>query len=102
MDNCPARKKNITYKYDIISNLVASGISSLNQKKLRELPHVFCKVLELPFNSEVPVVVEENEECFRFVASGDDTLTFQEASAKIIEIVPSVRKVVICKANKRL
>jgi len=102
MDTCPARKKSITLKYDIISSLAAAGIPSLNQKKLRRLPHVFCRVLELPFNSEVPVAVEENGECFRFVVSCDEALAFQEARAEIIEIAPGVIKVVIREASRRL
>jgi len=102
MDTYPASKKGITLKYDIISSLAAAGIPSLNQKKLRRLPHVFCRVLELPFNSEVPVAVEENGECFRFVVSSDEALAFKEARAEIIEIVPGVIKVVIRGATRRL
>lgn len=102
MDTCPARKRGIALKYDIISSLAAAGIPSLNQKKLRRLPHVFCRVLELPFNSEVPVAVEENGECFRFVVRCDEAFTFQEARAEIIEIAPGVIKVVIREANRRL
>lgn len=102
MDTCPARKIGITLKYDIISSLAAAGIPSLNQKKLRRLPHVFCRVLELPFNSEVLVAVEENVECFRFVVRCDEALAFQEARAEIIEIAPGVIKVVIREANRRL
>lgn len=37
-------------------------------KKLRKLPHVFGKVLELPFRSDADVAVEEGPEFFRFVA----------------------------------
>lgn len=101
MDTCPAKKKSITWKYDIISNLAAVGIPSLSQKKLRRLPHVFCRVLELPFKSEVPVAVEENRECFKFIVSSDEALEFQEARPEIIEIAPGVIKVVIREANRR-
>jgi hypothetical protein len=68
---------------------------------LRRLPDVFSSVLELPFNSDVCVAVEENEKCFRFVVNIDEALALQEARVEIVEIVAGVIKVAIRKANKR-
>lgn len=101
-DTSIARKRNITFRYDISSSLAAAGIpnSPAKQKKLRRLPHVFCRVLELPFNSDVPVAVEESRECFRFVVSSD--FVFEEARLQVIEIFTGVTKVVVVGGANRL
>ncbi|KAA8550847.1 hypothetical protein F0562_002531 [Nyssa sinensis] len=51
------KKRNITLRYDIASTL--SNASACKQKKLRRLPHIFAKVLELPFHSDADVLIEE-------------------------------------------
>ncbi|XP_074590786.1 uncharacterized protein LOC141846646 [Curcuma longa] len=63
------------------------------QKKLRRLPHVFSKVLELPFSAEADVAVEEDAEGFRFAAATDELWSAVRAHA--IEIHPGVMKVVV-------
>ncbi|GJN10158.1 hypothetical protein PR202_ga28227 [Eleusine coracana subsp. coracana] len=40
-------------------------------KKLRRLPHIFAKVLELPFAADADVSVEEDAAALRFVAAAD-------------------------------
>jgi len=89
------KKRNITFRYDANPNLssaAAEGIVS-RQKKLRRLPHIFSKVLELPFASDADVEVEEGPTGFKFVAATDDLDAGVRAHA--IEIYPGVLKVVI-------
>ncbi|KAK9086878.1 hypothetical protein Syun_029272 [Stephania yunnanensis] len=92
------RKRNITIRYDINSSLneAASRIMG-RQKKLRRLPHIFNKVLVLPFHSDADVFVEENQESFRFVVTTDDVGS--DVRAHIIEIHPGVTKIVIRGSN---
>ncbi|XP_073006090.1 uncharacterized protein [Typha latifolia] len=63
------------------------------QKKLRRLPHIFSKVLELPFGADADVTVEEDSDGFRFVAATNDL--WGDVRAKAIAIHPGVMKVVI-------
>nr|XP_016438604.1 PREDICTED: uncharacterized protein LOC107764528 [Nicotiana tabacum] len=70
-------------------------------KKLRKLPHVFGKVLELPFRSDADVEVEENPEFFRFVTEigvhGDvnSTIDITNVRAEAVEIHPGMTKIVV-------
>jgi len=68
-------------------------------KKLRRLPHVFSKVLELPFDSDVDVAVEDRPDCLRFVADGVDVAG--EVRAHVVEVYPGVTKVVIRRRGSR-
>ncbi|GFZ04726.1 hypothetical protein Acr_17g0002980 [Actinidia rufa] len=61
------KKRNITLRY-----VVASALAEAKQKKLRRLPHIFAKVLELPFHADADVLVQETSDRFRFVVSTDD------------------------------
>ncbi|KAM0944104.1 hypothetical protein DsansV1_C12g0115931 [Dioscorea sansibarensis] len=63
------------------------------QKKLRRLPHIFSKVLELPLGSDAEVVVQESPTSFRFTAPTEEA--WDEVRAHAIEIHPGVMKVVI-------
>ncbi|XP_059660483.1 uncharacterized protein LOC132306909 isoform X2 [Cornus florida] len=85
------RKRNITLRYDVASTL--SNALASRQKKLRRLPHIFARVLELPFHSDADVSVEEASDCFRFVVTTDDIGDGIRAHA--IEIYPGVTKIVI-------
>ncbi|KAL5709838.1 hypothetical protein ACHQM5_020475 [Ranunculus cassubicifolius] len=91
------KKRNISFNYDMNSSLSEANRIINRQKKLRRLPHIFNKVLELPFHSDVEVLVEENDECFRFIvptdAVGDDIRT------QTIEIYPGVTKIVLRGGN---
>ncbi|CAI9761417.1 unnamed protein product [Fraxinus pennsylvanica] len=81
----------ITLQYDI-----ASAISQANvcgQRKLRRLPHIFAKVLELPFRSDTDVSIDETPDSLRFiVAAGGIT---GDVGAHTVEIYPGVTKIVI-------
>ena len=83
------KKRNITIQF---YPLTSSSGGSQN-KKLRRLPHIFSRVLELPFRSDADVSVEENPDCFRFVAETDDAIG--DVRAHTIEIHPGVTKIVI-------
>lgn len=65
-------------------------------KKLRRLPHVFSKVLELPFSSQADVLIEESSDCLRFIAEieGGDGVG-GEVKAHAVEILPGVTKIVV-------
>ncbi|GAB4851075.1 hypothetical protein Ancab_030373 [Ancistrocladus abbreviatus] len=81
-----------------ISNSVPLNLpmsANTPNKKLLRLPHIFSKVLELPFNSDADVQIEDSPECLRFVARTDYDLG--EVRAHIVEVYPELKKVVISK-----
>ncbi|CAI0559469.1 unnamed protein product [Linum tenue] len=95
----PNRRNNITIRYYVNhggggNNQRGGDLAAVGggNKKLRRLPHIFNRVLELPFRSDAEVVVEESPDCFRFVAEADDV---GEVRAHTIEIHPGVTKIVI-------
>ncbi|KAI3741878.1 hypothetical protein L1987_59556 [Smallanthus sonchifolius] len=79
---------NITLRYG------TSTAVNARQKKLRRLPHIFAKVLELPFYSDADVSVEETSNSFKFVVDTDDDIG-TDIAAHTIEIVPGVTKIVV-------
>lgn len=86
------RKRNITLRYDVAS-LLAEANSGCRQKKLRRLPHIFAKVLELPFHSDADVSIDETPLSIRFTAATDDISG--DVSADAVAIYPGVTKIVI-------
>ncbi|XP_050220102.1 uncharacterized protein LOC126670423 [Mercurialis annua] len=85
----PKKRNNITIQFYTDHRRDPDGSHT---KKLRRLPHIFSRVLELPFRSDADVSVEENPDCFRFVAETDG---IGEVRAHTIEIHPGVTKIVI-------
>ncbi|GMH28486.1 hypothetical protein Nepgr_030329 [Nepenthes gracilis] len=72
-------------------------ITNTHSSKLRRLPHVFGKVLELPFNSDADVWIEERPDCLRFVAKANRDLG--EVRAHVVQLCPGVKKVVIRRSD---
>lgn len=72
---------------------------NLNSKprNLRRLPHIFSKVLELPFSFDTDVSIHETATSLVFTASTHNADAFDPDSirAQAIEIFPGVMKVVI-------
>ncbi|XP_047937851.1 uncharacterized protein LOC125185368 [Salvia hispanica] len=68
--------------------------------KLRKLPHVFGKVLELPFRSDADVAVEEGPDFFRFIAKAKVSGGVVRAHA--VEIHPGVIKIVVRNDDHKL
>ncbi|KAH7577564.1 hypothetical protein ACOSP7_001494 [Xanthoceras sorbifolium] len=64
-------------------------------KTLQRLPHVFDKVLQLPFHSDTNVSVEETSESFLFTATAAGDMINQNVRAHAIEMYPGVTKVVV-------
>ncbi|KAH8495757.1 hypothetical protein H0E87_018811 [Populus deltoides] len=90
----PKKRNNITIQfYDHRGDPLVSSSGGSQHKKLRRLPHIFSRVLELPFRSDADVSVEENPDCFRFVAETDNNIG--EVRAHTVEIYPGVTKIVI-------
>ncbi|KAL6564371.1 hypothetical protein OROMI_015821 [Orobanche minor] len=87
----PRKRGNITLQYDVASVLAQANICL--QKKLRRLPHIFAKVLELPFHSDADVSIEETPNSLRFTAAADDI--GGEIRAYAVEIYPGVTKIVV-------
>ncbi|KAL3638984.1 hypothetical protein CASFOL_016891 [Castilleja foliolosa] len=87
----PRIRGNITLRYDVAS--VLAQANGCRQKKLRRLPHIFAKVLELPFHSDADVSIQETPDSLRFTAATDDISG--EIRADAIEIYPGVTKVVV-------
>ncbi|MED6196301.1 hypothetical protein PIB30_046186 [Stylosanthes scabra] len=79
------RKRNITIQFGVDAAAAAG-------KKLRRLPHVFSRVLELPFRSDADVAIEEAPDYFRFVAETDG---IGDVRAHAVEIHPGVTKIVV-------
>ncbi|WVZ62078.1 hypothetical protein U9M48_011865 [Paspalum notatum var. saurae] len=74
----------------------AAAAGAAGGKKLRRLPHVFAKVLELPFAADADVSVEEDAGALRFVAAAVDGFSSPAgARAHAVEIHPGVTKVVV-------
>lgn len=86
-------------------NLGSSSSSSsvegnYSSKKLRKLPHVFSKVLELPFRADADVEIEDTPENIRFIADVkvQNGVNYQDVvglRAHTVEIHPGVTKVVV-------
>lgn len=74
-------------------SLSSPPMAAPRNKKLRRLPHVFSKVLELPFDSEADVSVEDRPDCLRFLADGESF--YGEVRTHVVEVHPGVTKVVI-------
>ncbi|KAF9622612.1 hypothetical protein IFM89_032511 [Coptis chinensis] len=91
------KKRNISFHYNMNSPLSEANSIINRQKKLRRLPHIFNKVLELPFHSETDVEIEEKQDCFRFIITTDDVGT--DICTHTIEIYPGVSKVVLRGGN---
>ncbi|KAG8370219.1 hypothetical protein BUALT_Bualt14G0094300 [Buddleja alternifolia] len=78
-------------------HFISSQMKGNAHKKLRRLPHVFSKVLELPFRSDADVAVEEGPDFFRFIAKieVDDDVVVGDVRAHAVEIHPGVIKIVV-------
>ncbi|GMH20854.1 hypothetical protein Nepgr_022696 [Nepenthes gracilis] len=87
------KKRNITLRYDDASPLTEASRLLCREKTLRRLPHIFAKVLELPFRSDADVSIEETDELLRFTVS--DTDVSNDVRADTIEIHPGVTKIVV-------
>lgn len=72
----------------------AAAAAAGGSKKLRRLPHIFAKVLELPFAADADVAVEEDAAELRFVAAAEG-FSAGGARAHAVEIHPGVTKVVV-------
>lgn len=84
-----SNKRNITVRYDFHPQSTAGA-----SKKLRRLPHIFGKLLELPFYSDADVSIHETSESLRFVVDTDDDIG-SDIAAHTIQICPGVIKVVV-------
>uniref|UniRef100_A0A803Q1N9 SHSP domain-containing protein n=1 Tax=Cannabis sativa TaxID=3483 RepID=A0A803Q1N9_CANSA len=89
------KKRNITIHYEINNrrDTASESRAGLTHKKLRRLPHVFSRVLELPFRSDADVSVEESADFFRFVAETEGFGV--DVRAHTVEIHPGVTKIVV-------
>ncbi|XP_027362007.1 uncharacterized protein LOC113869748 [Abrus precatorius] len=86
------RKRNITVKYNTNPFSDAKAMLGFTTKKLKRLPHVFTRVLELPFRADADVIVEEAPQCIRFVA---ETNAVADVEAHTVEIHPGITKTVV-------
>ncbi|XP_062016602.1 uncharacterized protein LOC133733010 [Rosa rugosa] len=88
------KRRNISIQYHSRSPLSeAQALLGLTHKKLHRLPHVFSRVLELPFRSDADVLIEENPDCFHFVV---ETESFgHDVRTHTVKIHPGVTKIVV-------
>lgn len=95
----PSKKRNITVQYrprnaSVEAQTLVGVVTHHNHhKKLRRLPHIFSRVLELPFRADADVEVEEGPGFFRFVAETDEIGS--DVRAHTVEIHPGVTKIVV-------
>lgn len=82
---------NAALRYDLAS--VLAQANRCRQRQLRRLPHIFAKILELPFHSDADVSVVETPESLRFTAATDSI--GGDVRADAVEIYPGVTKIVI-------
>ncbi|WOK95626.1 hypothetical protein Cni_G04333 [Canna indica] len=90
-------RRGIALRYDVsaaLSPAEAVATAALRRSKLRRLPHVFSKVLELPLAADADVDVHEGPQGFRFVAAADG-LDASGIRAHALRIHPGVTKVVV-------
>ncbi|XP_010684360.2 uncharacterized protein LOC104898930 [Beta vulgaris subsp. vulgaris] len=78
-----------------IMGISVTSNSFPNNKKLRRLPHVFSKSLELPFDLDADVRVEEHHDCFKFSVKVDHGEIIDGFTAHVVEVHPGITKVVI-------
>lgn len=71
-----------------------------HQKKLRRLPHVFSRVLELPIKSDADVSIKESSDCFQFTVAVTENLRGGHIRVRTIEIHPGVVKIVVNKSGR--
>lgn len=88
------KKRNIAIQYEMDPRPEAER----PRKKLRRLPHLFGRVLELPFRSDADVTVEESSDRFKFVAETDERIG-DVVRAHPMEIHPGVTRIVIRSEN---
>ncbi|XP_060179205.1 uncharacterized protein LOC132609308 [Lycium barbarum] len=93
-------KRNIAIREGIDSGSGSDILAVMEgnpMKKLRKLPHVFGKVLELPFRSDADVAVEEGPEFFRFVAEMEFEGEGDAGGVRVhaVEIHTGITKIVV-------
>ncbi|BAU00779.1 hypothetical protein LR48_Vigan442s001500 [Vigna angularis] len=86
-----ARKRNIAVQNQL-SPLFEAEPEVATTKKLRRLPHVFTRVLQLPIPADADVSFHEAPNCFRFVV---ETPELVQVEAHIVQIHPGMTKVVV-------
>ncbi|KAL9327917.1 hypothetical protein ACSQ67_002920 [Phaseolus vulgaris] len=84
-----ARKRNVATENQLNA---LSEAETAAAKKLRRLPHVFTRVLQLPIPADADVSLHEAPNCFRFVA---ETPELAHVEAHIVQIHPGMTKVVV-------
>ncbi|KAH7297316.1 hypothetical protein KP509_26G065300 [Ceratopteris richardii] len=89
------RSNRTLYNYDIADALREAGaLPPRRVKRLRRLPHLFCRQLELPVAADSPVQVEESHSSFIFKVTLPPPLPdLDRVSAQVIHIVPGVTTV---------
>ncbi|KAL8121756.1 uncharacterized protein LOC141661110 [Apium graveolens] len=86
-------KRNVTFLNDH-----NSPMDQTNSRKLRRLPHVFGKVLQLPFRADADVIIEDMADAIRFIAEIEDfdfSGARNDVRAHAVEIHPGITKIVI-------
>ncbi|KAG0630097.1 hypothetical protein M758_1G153700 [Ceratodon purpureus] len=70
-------------------------------KKLKRMPHLFTRVLELPLHAETPVSVLESRDSFRFEVRLPGLLV-NDVKVEVLEIVPGATKVLVRGVDSRV
>ncbi|MCO5601760.1 hypothetical protein L7F22_055885 [Adiantum nelumboides] len=89
-------------RYDIGQALRQAGVLSPQPlKRLRRLPHIFSRTLELPVRSDSRVEVQEDSSAFTFkVALPSPLPALDRIRAQIIHIIPGIT--MVCVAGVQL
>ncbi|XP_057535927.1 uncharacterized protein LOC130813983 [Amaranthus tricolor] len=90
----PGKRNFSDFSFSESQSSIMAGNS--NNKKLRRLPHIFSKVLELPLNSDADVSVQELPDCFKFIAEIEDSeIVNGGVRAHVVKYYPGITKIVI-------
>ncbi|XP_002970016.2 17.4 kDa class I heat shock protein [Selaginella moellendorffii] len=88
------RRQTMVVVYDIEAAASAVPSTVTSSKPLKRMPHLFAKVLQLPFRSDKDVEVHETPECYMF-AIQHSGLAAEDVRVQVLEIVPGAVKVVV-------
>lgn len=87
----PPRKRTIAMQ----CYAMAEAMGPLCRKKLCSLPHIFAKVLELPFVTDADISVNEDTTALRFVAVDVDGFSLTGVARTPVKIHTGVNKVIM-------
>jgi len=96
LNGCTLKRPTTTGAAALPGNLrvCAADLSSFT-KKLKRMPHLFTRVLELPLHAETPVRVVESRDCYLFQVRLSGVHVVEDVKVEVVEIVPGATNVLV-------